>query len=48
MHLYPALKYFTKYGVMDNDYQKFMPLIHLENPPSDHLIKRKLSKAQLR
>lgn len=49
MHLYPALKYFTKYGVMDSDFQKFMPLVHLENAPSDHyLIKRKLSKAQLR
>lgn len=48
MHLYPALKYFTKYGVVDKYYQKFMPLYNLENPPSDHFIKRKLSKAELR
>jgi hypothetical protein len=48
MHLYPALKYFTKYGVMDKDYQKFMPLFQFENLPSDQPIKHRLSKAQLK
>lgn len=23
MHLFPAIKYFTKYGVIDKDFQKF-------------------------
>ncbi len=48
MHLYPAIKYFSKYGLLDKGYQRFMPLFNIENPPSDHMIKRKLSKPQLR
>jgi len=29
MHLYPAIKYFTKYGVIDKGYQKFTPLFNM-------------------
>lgn len=48
MHLFPAIKYFTKYGVIDKQFQRFAPLFNMENAPSDHPIKRKLSKAELR
>lgn len=48
MHLYPAIKYFTKYGVIDKAFLKFAPLFKTENPPSDHFVKRKLSKAELK
>lgn len=48
MHLYPAIKYFTKYGVIDKQFQKFAPLFNMENPPTDHNLKKKLTKAELR
>jgi len=31
MTLYPAIKYFSKYGAIDKGYQKFMPLFTLAN-----------------
>lgn len=48
MHLFPAIKYFTKYGVIDKQFQKFTHFFNMENAPSDHFIKRKLSKAELK
>lgn len=48
MHLYPAIKYFSKYGLLDKGYKKFMPMFNIENPTPDHFAKRRLSKAELR
>jgi hypothetical protein len=45
MHLYPAVKYFSKYGLLDKNFQNLMPLFNMENPKSDTFIKKKLSKA---
>jgi hypothetical protein len=47
MFLYPAIKYFARYGVIDKGYQKFMPLFNSENPKPDFAVKKRLTKFQL-
>ncbi len=29
MHLFPAMKYFSKYGLLDKRYQIFMPMFSI-------------------
>lgn len=32
MHFFPALRYFYKYGVLDEDYDVFRPIVSRELP----------------
>lgn len=41
MHYTPALKYFTRFGVLAPEYKKYDHLLYMENPPPDNEYRNK-------